>query len=204
MNTRSPRPVHGLILAAGASTRMGQPKALLRWGGVPLVAGLALRLLDAGLASVTVVVGAHPAVAEAVPAPAQVAFAARWAEGMRASLRAGLTACAPGDVLLTHVDRPVVAPETLAALLAAPGEGAVVPTYLGAPGHPVRLPAALRPRLMAPDDAPLRTLLTAPHHLAVPDPGVVLNLNAPADWQAFLARWPADDTARSGAAAGGR
>ncbi|MCB9549651.1 MAG: NTP transferase domain-containing protein [Myxococcales bacterium] len=159
---------------------MGAPKALAVLDGETFVAGLVRRLLAGGCATVTVVVGADAErVRAAVPAPGRVVVAADWARGMRASLRAGVAACPPGDLLLTHVDRPRVAPATLARLRAAAPGRAVIPTFEGRGGHPVRLPAGLRPRLLQDDDAPLRTLLGDALRLPVDDADVRLNLNTP-------------------------
>jgi CTP:molybdopterin cytidylyltransferase MocA len=85
--------VRGLLLAAGAGRRMGRPKALLRdAAGTPYVVRAVRVLREGGLAEVTVVVGAA---AEEVrplldPLDVEVVLAADWAEGMGASLRAGL------------------------------------------------------------------------------------------------------------------
>jgi CTP:molybdopterin cytidylyltransferase MocA len=180
-------PIQGLILAGGASSRMGQPKALLTLDGATFVAHLVGRFLAAGCASVAVVGGADAAVIEpAVPTEARFVYAADWAQGMRASLRAGLRALPAGAVLLTHVDRPRVAPETLAALLAAPRDRPVVPMFEGQGGHPVVLPAGLRARLLEPDDTPLNRLLLNVRGVAVADADVLRNVNTQADYEALL------------------
>lgn len=161
---------------------MGRPKALCTLGGETFVARLVHAMFAAGCPAVVVVVGAHAErVRPAIPGRARVVHAGEWRRGMRASLRAGLAALPPGPVLLTHVDRPLIAPATLAALAAA--DGLVIPTWRGAPGHPVRLPATLRARLLCGDDTPLCDLLAraCPRHLAVDDPGVTVNTNTPAD-----------------------
>lgn len=175
-------PPAGLILAAGASSRMGRPKALCLLDGETFVARLVNALLAAGCREVVVVLGAHAArIRPAIPGRARAVYAAEWRRGMRASLRAGLAALPPGPVLLTHVDRPLVAPATLRALIAAPD--LTIPTWRGVPGHPVRLPPSLRPRLRQGDDTPLRDILARarPRHLECADPGVTLNVNTPAD-----------------------
>lgn len=175
-------PPSALILAAGASARMGRPKALLRLAGETFVERLCRALRDAGCPEVVVVVGAHAtAIRPAVPGFARVVVNAEWRRGMRSSLRAGLRALPPGPVILTHVDRPLVDPQTLARLMTA--TGSVIPTCGGRPGHPVRLAADLRPRLLAGDDGPLSAVLAEarPRRLAVPDRGVLLNINTPAD-----------------------
>ncbi|MBK7725004.1 MAG: NTP transferase domain-containing protein [Dehalococcoidia bacterium] len=49
--------ISGIILAAGTSTRMGRPKALLDWGGQPLVCYQVRQLQEAGCDEVIVVLG---------------------------------------------------------------------------------------------------------------------------------------------------
>lgn len=178
--------IHAVILAGGASTRMGRPKALLVLDGETFVARLVRRFHAAGCAQITVVGGAdHARIRPAVPDRAVYVHAPGWADGMRASLRVGLGATLAGDVLLTHVDRPYISSQTLTVLTDAPG--GLIPTYAGRGGHPIRLPAALRPRIMQPDDAPLKTLLGEVPRQPVDDPGVRLNVNTPADYAALIA-----------------
>ena len=84
----------GIVLAAGASQRMGFPKALLRGAdGVPLAARQARLLRAGGCEPVVVVVGAEAArVRAALPEDVTVVENARWAEGRATSLQAGLRA----------------------------------------------------------------------------------------------------------------
>ncbi|WP_201930928.1 nucleotidyltransferase family protein [Nocardioides donggukensis] len=132
--------VHGLLLAAGAGRRMGRPKALVDdW----LSRGVrALRV--GGCDPVTVVLGAasDEAVARLGDDLAMVVVATDWAEGMGASLRAGLAALSPLDaVLVTLVDLPDVGADVIARLLAAPVGATTLrrAAYDGIPGHPVLL-----------------------------------------------------------------
>jgi CTP:molybdopterin cytidylyltransferase MocA len=141
----------GLLLAAGAGRRMGMPKALLRDqdGGSFLTRAVDL-LLAGGCEEVLVVLGAsagearglldgHPAVT--------VVVAQDWADGMGASLRAGLrelgSRSAAEAALVTLVDLPDVDLGVLRRVVAAgadAGAGALVrATYDGRPGHPVLL-----------------------------------------------------------------
>lgn len=132
---------------------MGVPKALLRDGhGVPNMDRAVGALLDAGCASVTVVLGAAAHQARALldeagwgadPAVDMV-VADDWAEGMGASLRAGLarlaeTGGAPEDAaLVTLVDLPDVDADVMARVAAGAHGGSLVrATYDGRPGHPV-------------------------------------------------------------------
>lgn len=177
-----PSPPHGLILSAGASSRMGRPKALCTLGGQTFVARLVTDMLTAGCPTVVVVVGAHAAeIIPAVPPPARVVINGEWRRGMRSSLAAGLAALPPGPVLLTHVDRPWVAPATWAALIAT--DGLTIPTHRGRGGHPIRLSPALRAQLRPGDDTRLDRLVDAAHptRLPVDDPGVIINANTARD-----------------------
>ena len=138
----------GLVLAAGAGRRMGGPKALVRLvdGGPTLVETAVERLLAAGCDRAVVVVGAAAGrSAAAVGATgAEVVTASDWAEGMGASLRAGLAHLGTGTddiALVTLVDLPDVTAAVMARVLApalAAGRAALVrAAYAGVPGHPV-------------------------------------------------------------------
>lgn len=140
----------GLVLAAGAGRRMGGPKALVRLDddGPTLVETAVRRVRAAGVDRVVVVVGASAGpVADAVSATgAEVVTAADWAEGMGASLRAGLAHLEGSTddlALVTLVDLPDVTTEVMARVLAAvTGEGSAAlarAAYDGVPGHPVAI-----------------------------------------------------------------
>lgn len=120
--------IRAIVLAAGASSRMGQAKAALPLGstGETVVARVVRTLLTAGLPSVTVVAGAHiDAVRAAMPAfepRAGVVEHLGWAQGQLSSLLAGLAAVDDPQleaILVTLVDVPLVRPESVAALVAA-------------------------------------------------------------------------------------
>jgi molybdenum cofactor cytidylyltransferase len=81
-----------IILAAGASTRLGQPKQLLLHEGRTLIARTATAALDAGASPVIIVLGAHaekirPALASL---PVLIAENPAWPEGMASSIATGL------------------------------------------------------------------------------------------------------------------
>ena len=90
---------------------MGGPKALVELDGEPLVRRALRVLADGGCAPCVVVLGAAAdAVRAILPADVTAVEAPDWAEGMGASLRAGLAALPPDvDAVLVHlVDLPGV------------------------------------------------------------------------------------------------
>ncbi|MBT0767460.1 nucleotidyltransferase family protein [Kineosporia sp. J2-2] len=151
----------GIVLAAGAGTRMGRPKGLCTDAhGVPWVRLAVEALVGGGCSPVFVVTGAQfEDVAQLVPAPAVPVRAADWAEGMSASLRRGLTAvsglgdpCDPPDAaVVALVDMPdLTAPVVRRLLEHGTGPDALArAAYRGRPGHPVLLGRAHWPGVLA-------------------------------------------------------
>lgn len=90
-------PVAGILLAAGASERFGQPKQLLDWRGQPFVHAVAQTALAAGLDPVIVVTGAEAEKVEAAVGdlPVTIVRNAGWQEGQASSIRAGINALTP-------------------------------------------------------------------------------------------------------------
>lgn len=140
----------GVILAGGASTRMGRPKAALALGGEPFVARIARSIRTAGLDPLLVVTGVHDTETRAALPEALGAVVARNpepADGQISSLRLALDwldAHRPevAGALVALVDHPAVAPGTYAALArvardAPPGIEIALPVRRGRRGHPV-------------------------------------------------------------------
>jgi CTP:molybdopterin cytidylyltransferase MocA len=141
--------VEGLLLAAGAGRRMGRPKALVSdERGSWLTRGVAT-LREGGCSRVTVVLGAEADRARRLldgldGLELVVVVAEDWAEGMGASLRAGLRSLADSDddgAVVSLVDLPDVVPAVVARVVgAATGPAALArAAYDGKPGHPVLL-----------------------------------------------------------------
>ncbi|MDE2806069.1 MAG: nucleotidyltransferase family protein [Gemmatimonadota bacterium] len=139
--------VSGLVLAAGGSSRMGTPKALLDAGGMTFVGRLVQTLASAGCDPVVVVAPANTGgvADEAARAGARLAVNPDGAGGQIGSLRAGLAcltegADPPAAVVFTPVDNPAVAPATVEALIATwrTAHAAIVLPRCGSHrGHPV-------------------------------------------------------------------
>ena len=186
----NPVPVTGLILAAGASSRMGYPKARLTVNGQTYLERIYQALLEGGCTRVYVVTGAHHSkMIGHMPQGIRCVHNPQWHRGMRSSLRVGLNAVGDGATLLTHIDRPGLKKATVTALIENAGARPVIPLYRGEAGHPVLLPVWMRPLLLKNDDAPLRDILRrcAPRTLNVQDRGILLNINTPQDHAIFRA-----------------
>jgi CTP:molybdopterin cytidylyltransferase MocA len=134
----------GLVLAAGAGTRAGGPKALLRMpDGTPWLEFSVTALLEGGCTRVIVVLGAHARLARPlVPVDYRVSVvvAERWDEGMSASLEAGLAAADGEAVVVTLVDLPGLPASVVQRVISAQGELRQA-TFEGRPGHPVYIAA---------------------------------------------------------------
>jgi CTP:molybdopterin cytidylyltransferase MocA len=135
-----------IVLAAGASSRMGRPKMLLPDGGRTLLAAAVAPHLEAGIGRVVVVLGKDAAeVARRAGLPGdprlEVVLNRRWRDGMSSSLRRGLLRCSGADaVLIALGDQPGVTADRIARIAAAwgPGVPLVVPrTSPSRAGHPV-------------------------------------------------------------------
>jgi molybdenum cofactor cytidylyltransferase len=137
--------ITALVLAAGASTRMGRHKLLLPVGDSTLLGAAVHPLLASTLDEVVVVLGCEAAAvreAAGLPETPRLRFALNpdWADGMAASLRCGLQECAGADAALVALgDQPGIAAAPLEALLAAARNGAplALPVHDGRAGHPV-------------------------------------------------------------------
>jgi CTP:molybdopterin cytidylyltransferase MocA len=137
----------GILLAAGAGSRMGTPKALLSSNGVHWLVSATTLLRDGGCRPVLVVLGAEAERARALlPGPEQtrVVVAERWAEGLTHSLRAGLAAASGTAAVVTVVDMPGLPASVLDRLLATPVSDTTLrqAMYSGAPGHPAVIGSA--------------------------------------------------------------
>ncbi|MCX6952748.1 MAG: nucleotidyltransferase family protein [Verrucomicrobia bacterium] len=187
-----------VILAAGASTRMGSPKQLLEIDGRPLL----IRAIDAALASpawpVVVVLGAHAEKIRPVLArlPVLVAETPEWSEGMAASIRAGVTMLrqfsrALDGAVVALCDQPAFSAAVIAQLVAAQrttGRSIVAAHYSGRNGAPALFLREHFPTLAhLTGEAGARTLLNGdPAHVAAVDlPALALDLDTPADVAAF-------------------
>jgi molybdenum cofactor cytidylyltransferase len=186
--------LEAVVLAAGSGSRFGGGKLLASWGAGLLLEGALAAAFAAPVRSVTVVIGAD---AEAVAAAARsfdprvlVVHAPDHAEGMGASLRAGIASLPPDAagafIFLGDMPRvPTAILRRMAEALAG-GAAAAAPVFEGRRGNPVLLSRALFPDLLAlTGDAGARGVLQAlGGRLALvesPDDGVLFDVDRPGD-----------------------
>jgi molybdenum cofactor cytidylyltransferase len=183
--------VHGILLAAGESRRMGYPKPLLKIGDETFVARLAHAMLTV-VARLTVVVGAHAdRVRPAIPADSRINIAVNpdWSRGQLSSIKAGLRALSPdASAAMVHLtDHPSVKVETFAAVLEAYRQSQkpiAIARYDGHRGHPVLFDRSVFEELLdAPEDQGARVVVNADAsrivYVDVADPGILLDLDTP-------------------------
>jgi CTP:molybdopterin cytidylyltransferase MocA len=129
--------VAGLVLAAGAGTRLGTPKALLRIGSQTLAERAVGVLRGGGCDPVVIVVGAQLLELD----DTSVVVNPDWETGMGSSLRSGLAALSEVDIeaaVVTLVDMPGVTAEAVRRVVAkASPEALVMAGYGQRRGHPV-------------------------------------------------------------------
>lgn len=182
-----------VVLGAGASARMGQPKQLLRFRGEALVRRAARTALGAGLGPVVLVVGASAELvaAEVASLPIVIVPNPRWSDGMGSSIAAGVRRAPPDSrgVLIMLADQPLVDGALLRSLARLLTEfDAAACRYGGSLG----VPAAFGPRLIdrlrtLPPEAGARAVLTRPGvRLAeVSFEDAALDIDTPEDFHKF-------------------
>lgn len=182
-----------IILAAGASSRMGRPKPLLQLDGETFLDRLIQRF--SGICGpVIVVLGYHAGEVRAGiarRAEAQIVVNPAPEEGMLSSLQCGLRAV-PDDVrsvLFTPADLPCIARQTIKRLASIDAPLAI-PTFQQRKGHPVRVSREIAGELETlPLDARASDVIHRhrAHLVEVDDPGILRDVDTPGDYEALLA-----------------
>ncbi len=190
----------GVSLAAGASSRMGAPKALLRdLRGRTFLERTAATLLRGGCDAVLVVTGRHTAeIAESLPPQVLLVRNPRWELGQLSSARVGVSAAlqlGARRILVHPVDQPLIRPADVRAVLDSLRRGrCAIAAYRGTPGPPLGLTRSTAVRIHL--DRRAKTLREAVERsagspLLVPaSQGVVRGANTPEELER-LGRPPA-------------
>ena len=190
--------IAGVVPCAGASARMGRPKALLSIHGRTFVQAVVDALSAGGCEPVISVVPDDELIMEAARATgARVLANPDPGEGPITSMRLALAELEDSveGVIYLAVDYPCVRAETVATLLntaRSTDAPLVIPTYEGSRGHPSFFRQSLFHELMDPTlDGGARTVvhrhLDDAELVAVHDPGIRLDIDTPAQYEAMLA-----------------
>ena len=156
--------IGAVVLAGGASRRMGQDKALLELGGRLAIERVVAACVDGGVEQVVVV--RNGADAELPTEALRGAVVARAGERgeMLDSLRLGMQQlpAAVAATLVFPVDYSLVTSDVVRALLDAAKRDSrpiLLPLWEERPGHPVVLDAALFAEVMQPATTSLREII---------------------------------------------
>jgi len=195
-----------IILAAGDSSRMGKPKALLLWKGKPFIEHVCDALRRAGVDDRVVVLGrdSHEILAGWVPAGEKVAVNVKPEHGQLSSLRVGLAEASETaeGFLVCLADQPTIDPETYKRVIDCwrlDKDALVIPrTFRAADsrlkrGHPIIIPASHKALCF---EGPLEKGLHWVTHnpsvrvtdLEVKDPGIIRDFDTPEDYKSLASR----------------
>jgi molybdenum cofactor cytidylyltransferase len=194
--------IPAVVLAAGLSTRMGQPKPLLPLpNGETFVTRIVRSFLESGVDDVVVVLGyeADAVAAKLIEGGAAARFVVNEAyrTGQLSSVLRGLNAIdRPGvrAMLLTLVDVPLVSPATIRAVIdryKATNAPVVRPVRGNEHGHPVLIDRSLFPLLRTADPAAgakpiVRAHVSAAGDVVVDDAGAFFDIDTPEAYERAL------------------
>lgn len=197
--------IAAVILAAGASRRMGQPKLTLPWRGGETIIGHVIQVYRSAGAEPIVIVSAANDDGLTDALSALEVISARVAPGgeMLASVKAGLTALNDGETeaaLLSPGDHPMLQAGTVGYLMdswRAGSEPIVAPSIGGRRGHPILVERSLWPAILSLGaDRTLRDFLRGREgeirYVVVDDRGVIRDIDTPQDYDQALAETDSD------------
>ena len=194
--------INALVLAAGESRRMGQPKPLLRFGATTFLEQIVSVLRHSDVDRITVVLGARAeAIRAAVDLPdVDIVVNEAYARGQLSSLIAGLQSAPPQTeaILLCLVDNPFITTSAVNCVIRAfreTGKPIIVPVASNRRGHPALFARAVFPELLnAPADQGARAVVTAHadrvQEVDVRDSSVLVRIDTPEDYRSHFGADP--------------
>lgn len=189
--------ISAVILAAGQSRRMGQPKMLLPWAGSTVLQTVIHSFQDSGLDDILVVTGAgHEQVESLIAGSATTVFNPDYAQGeMLSSIQRGLAALPVSceAALIALGDQPQIETGTIRLILDAYRDSRVpliVPSYENRRGHPWLVGAEHWPEIAA-LHSPFsmrdffRTHSAAIHYVPAANSSILADLDTPEDYRKY-------------------
>lgn len=190
-----------IILGAGASSRMGEPKQLLQWQRESLVQRAVRQAENLQVGPVILVLGANAALIEAEVQEGRylLAYNEAWETGMGSSIVSGMQALSASTqsldaVLITLVDQPLVNTsdlEKIIEIFKKNNTPLVAASYGNTLGVPALFSADLFPELLTLSGQKGAKAIISKYSqtLAKLDlPAAKLDLDTPEEWKAFLER----------------
>lgn len=189
-------PVAALILAAGGSSRMGRPKALLQIGSETFIRRVLGAARQQGLSPLVVVTAPQDdrLAAELEGEESIVVTNPAWREGLASSIAAGIASIGEGaaGVMILLADQPGVRAEHLEALLRAFHAGAdpVATAYGATPGVPAIFGPSWFERLSRLEgDRGAKALLIETGAERITPLSQIRDIDTPDDYNALLDEW---------------
>jgi len=188
--------IGGIILAAGGSSRFGEPKQLLRWKDQPLIRHVANSALKAGLSPVVVVVGSSAAEVNSAinDLPVRIVNNIDWKTGLSSSIRLGISSLPReiGGAVFLQSDQPQIPYSLIKSLVEvhqATLNPIIAPQIDGQRGNPVLFDSSTFPRLLLLEgDMGGRALFSQfPVQWVIwHDPKLLFDIDTPEDFHKFL------------------
>lgn len=190
-----------IILAAGASKRMGRPKQLLSYQQETLLSYMAKSALEAKVTRTVVILGANATQIETSinSLPVEIVINQQWHEGISSSIRCGIEyiqkshQCIEAVVFLT-CDQPFVTSEIIDQLInryCLTGKPIIASAYRETLGIPALFSQSFLPELMKlRGDRGAQKIIKQYLHLVdyIDFPLGIIDLDTPENYQKFLQR----------------
>lgn len=193
--------IAAIILAGGASSRLGKAKLLLPLDHYPIIRHVAQSAIDAGLDQIILVTGAFPDIKNSVKdLPIKVIHNSNWKLGQSTSLIAGLSALSDEieTVIFILGDQPFITPDLIKALIHTYHNNCasiIVPCHNNKRGNPVLfdLQRWRKDLLSLEGDRGARTLIEKnPEHISfysIDDPLIFMDIDTLSDYQKIVEQW---------------
>jgi len=191
--------ISAIILAAGKSTRMGEPKPLVRFGKLTFLETILQNFKNAGIEDISIVLGhkADQVAKELNLSPNDFIINKNYQFGQFSSVQTGVKNLQPNctGVFLALVDQPQIGSNVLAKLRKNFEENPdkiVIPTFKGKRGHPPVLPKWLFPEILTANSATQKTSAIIHSHwdkvyeLEIGYENILWNMNTKRDLKKIL------------------